>query len=77
MTQGAHFFHFAPNFAGRKLPEHEFIVGYAAIIQKIGLPMPIPRRIALITKGSMKKVSDEKLSIPIIASANNVFVLEI
>jgi hypothetical protein len=64
MTQSAHFSRFAPNFAGRKLPEHEFVVGYAAVIQKIGLPIPIPRRIALITAGSKKKVSDEFLLFP-------------
>lgn len=64
MANSAHFFHFAPNFAGRKLPEHECIVGYAAIIQKLDLPIPIPRRIALITAGSKKKFTDEFLLFP-------------
>lgn len=38
------------SFYGRELPEEGLIAGYGALIEKYQLPMPIPNRLALISK---------------------------
>jgi len=43
-----------PSFYGRKLPEEGLIVGYAAIIKSLGLPVPIPKVITLISDKNKK-----------------------
>ncbi|HKL90678.1 MAG TPA: Fic family protein [Allomuricauda sp.] len=42
MTKSAHFSFIAPVFNGVVLPEEGIISGYAAIIHKLGLPVPLP-----------------------------------
>jgi hypothetical protein len=64
MNNSAHFSFYAPSFAGRTLPESGYIVGYAAIIQKLGLQMPIPRMIAMITTSSKKYVTKDLRNFP-------------
>lgn len=64
MNNSAHFSFYAPHFAGRSLPESGFIVGYAAIIHKLGLQMPIPKKIAIITTSSKKYVTEELFHFP-------------
>jgi hypothetical protein len=59
MNDSAHFFYNAPVFEGRILPEKGSVVGYAALIWKLGLKMPIPDQIALITLGSKKYTTEE------------------
>lgn len=51
----AHFSFNAPVFNGIELSETAMIVGYAAIIEKLALPIPMPDRIAVIgSKTSIK-----------------------
>jgi Fic family protein len=48
MTKNAHFYSHAPVFHGLKRPESGTIVGYGAIIDKLGLNIPIPKPVALV-----------------------------
>lgn len=48
MKNSAHFHSVAPVFNGMQKPETGVIVGYAAIIDKLALPIPLPRPVALI-----------------------------
>jgi len=50
MKKNAHFSQDAPIFHGKKLPEEGFIVGYTAIIERLGLPVPIPDIIFVVCK---------------------------
>ena len=43
-----------PAFYGRELPEEGVIVGYAALINHLELPVPIPEIIALISDKNKK-----------------------
>lgn len=48
MSMSAHFYSDAPVFHGLERPEKGIVVGYAAIIHKLGLNVPIPRPISLV-----------------------------
>ena len=48
MKSNTRFSHKVPSFHGRMLPEEGAIVGYAAIIETLKLPVPIPNKIAVI-----------------------------
>lgn len=48
MSPRAHFYSYAPVFHGLERPEKGIIVGYAAIIDKLGLNIPIHKPVALI-----------------------------
>lgn len=50
MKYSAHFHSVAPVFYGMQKPEAGTIVGYGAIIDKLALPVPVPRPVALICK---------------------------
>jgi hypothetical protein len=48
MNNSAHFLQKAPIFHGKQTPENGYIVGYAAIVDKFNLPVPMPSPIALV-----------------------------
>lgn len=50
----AHFSRKAHVFLGRSLPEEGHVVGYAAIIEKLNLAVPIPHQIAMICNRNKK-----------------------
>lgn len=50
MDISTHFSHYAPIFHGELVPETGFIVGYAAIIARKNLPMPVPYPAALVSR---------------------------
>lgn len=56
MTINTHFSIRIPAFHGRKLPEAGVIVGYAALIENLELPVPIPSVVALINDKNKKYV---------------------
>jgi Fic family protein len=55
----AHFLHSAPVFHGIHLPEPGLVVGYAAIINGLNLPVPMPEQLALISNQNKKYQTDE------------------
>ncbi|ASO04790.1 Fic family protein [Arenibacter algicola] len=59
MSSSPHFSTHAPIFQGRKVPEEGVIVGYAAIIQKLGLKVPMPSQIALVCQQNKKYQSED------------------
>tara|TARA_B100001115_G_C15833214_1_gene416205 strand:- start:618 stop:2192 length:1575 start_codon:yes stop_codon:yes gene_type:complete len=60
----AHFSLSAPIFNGIELSANSMIVGYAAIIEKLSLPIPMPDQIAVIgSKSSIKTTEDSELII--------------
>ncbi|MDT0641236.1 Fic family protein [Zunongwangia sp. F363] len=59
MTNSAHFYYDAPVFHGLKRPEKGTIVGYAAIIDKLGLNIPIPKPVALICNRNKSFVNED------------------
>ncbi|MDP1747055.1 MAG: Fic family protein [Bacteroidota bacterium] len=54
MKQNTSFSIKMPSFHGRLLPENGAIVGYAAIIETLKLPVPIPQTISLISEKNKK-----------------------
>ena len=54
MTSDTFFSQQVPAFHGRRLPETGAIVGYAAMIETLNLPVPIPFSIALISEKNRK-----------------------
>lgn len=48
MNNSAHFYQITPIFHGKQCPEEGYIVGYAAIIDKLELKVPIPYQITLV-----------------------------
>jgi len=48
MKNNAHFSQITPVFHGIKCPEEGYIVGYSAIIDKLGLKIPFPYQITLV-----------------------------
>ena len=58
MKLNTRFSHKVPSFHGRKLPEAGAVVGYAAIIETLKLPVPIPEYIAVISDKNKKYESD-------------------
>jgi hypothetical protein len=90
MTNSAHFSFKALVFNGKQAPEEGTIVGYAAIIEKLGLPIPMPYQTCLISSHN-KRYNDsdwnvfpfsympnDTVAIPIITSLYNhlVFALK-
>lgn len=60
----AHFSIDAPVFHGRVPPEKGLIVGYAAIIHRLELKMPLPLQCALIGKRNKKYQTEEWIVLP-------------
>ena len=54
MKSNTRFSHKVPSFHGRMLPEAGAVVGYAAIIETLKLPVPIPENIAVISEKNKK-----------------------
>ena len=54
MANSAHFSHHALVFYGAELPEEGTLVGYAAIIHKLKLRVPLPGKMALISEQNRK-----------------------
>ncbi len=48
MKRNAYFSQTIPVFHGRRSPEEGYIVGYAAIIDKLGLKVPVPYQITIV-----------------------------
>ena len=48
MEENAYFSQTAPIFHGKQCPEEGYIVGYATIIDKLGLKVPVPYQITLV-----------------------------
>lgn len=48
MNNGAHFLQTAPTFHGKQIPEKGHIVGYAAVVDKFNLPIPMPTPVPLV-----------------------------
>lgn len=59
MNNSAYFSHKAPVFHGRKLPEDGFVVGYASIINRLKLTMPMPGLIAMVCNQNKKYQNEE------------------
>lgn len=59
MENNAHFSRTAPIFHGRQCPENGYIVGYAAIIDKLKLKVPIPFQITLVCNQNKNYETDE------------------
>ena len=64
MVTSARFSHKTPIFLGRQLPEKGSIVGYAAIINGLKLPMPVPTPIALVCEQNKNYQSKEWKVLP-------------
>ena len=58
MKLNTRFSHKVPSFHGRMLPEAGAVVGYAAIIETLKLPVPIPENIAVISEKNKKYESN-------------------
>lgn len=58
MKLNTRFSHNVPSFHGRMLPEAGAVVGYAAIIETLKLPVPIPENIAVISEKNKKYESN-------------------
>jgi hypothetical protein len=54
MKSNTQFSHAVPAFHGRMLPEAGAVVGYAALIETLQLPVPIPENIAIISEKNKK-----------------------
>lgn len=48
MNKHTHFYRITPIFHGKQCPEEGYIVGYSAIIDKLGLKVPIPNQVTLV-----------------------------
>jgi len=55
----AHFSYSAPVFHGIQLPEQGLVVGYAAIINGLNLPIPTLNPIALISNQNKKQITED------------------
>jgi len=64
MTKSAHFSYIAPVFQGRQVPEEGTIVGYGAIIHSLGLKIPMPDRITMVSHKNKGYETDEWLVMP-------------
>ncbi|WP_418510802.1 Fic family protein [Corallibacter sp.] len=64
MQKSAHFYFSAPVFHGKQTPEEGIIVGYAAIIHKLKLQMPMVTPIALICDQNKKYQNNEWIVLP-------------
>ena len=54
MKSNTQFSYTVPSFHGRMLPEAGTVVGYAALIETLKLPVPIPENIAIISEKNKK-----------------------
>lgn len=62
MNNNTHFSQATPIFHGKQCPEEGHIVGYSAIIDKLGLQVPIPNQITLVcTRNKNYQTDDWKI----------------
>ncbi len=54
-----HFSHLITVFHGKKVPEEGYLVGYGSLIEFYDLPVPLPDRLALISKKHKRYETDE------------------
>lgn len=59
MEKRAHFSQLAPVFNGKQMPEEGYIVGYAAIVNSLKLPVPITSPIAIVSRQNRSDKSKE------------------
>lgn len=64
MSKSAHFSLTAPVFQGRQVPEEGTIVGYGAVIHSLGLKVPMPKRVAMVSHKNKGYETDEWLVMP-------------
>lgn len=64
MHKNTHFSQETPIFHGRQCPEEGHIVGYSAIIDKLGLKVPIPYQITLVCTQNKNYETDEWKVLP-------------
>ena len=63
-TQSAHFLQKVLDFDGIQLPESAWIAGYAAIIRTLGLSIPRPQRIALVSETNKRESEKDWFILP-------------
>lgn len=64
MTKSAHFSFIAPIFNGINIREEGYITGYAAIIHKLQLPIPVPKPFAIVSLKAKRSENDDFLLLP-------------
>ncbi len=64
MANGAHYSHSAPVFHSRQVPEPGHVVGYGAIIHGLGLSMPMPTNLALVSDRNRRLELDSWIILP-------------
>lgn len=64
MNNNAYFYHSAPIFHGKQSPEDGFIVGYAAIIEVLSIPMPMVKPVSLVCNQNKKYQSRDWVVFP-------------
>ena len=64
MNNNAHFSHATSIFHGKQCPEEGHIVGYSAIIVKLGLKVPIPNQITLVCNQNKNYETDDWKVLP-------------
>jgi Fic family protein len=64
MNNNTHFSRITPIFHGKQCPEEGHIVGYSAIIDKLGLKVPIPNQITLVCNQNKNYETDDWKVLP-------------
>lgn len=64
MNNNTHFSQTTPIFYGKQCPEEGHIVGYSAIIDKLGLKVPIPNQITLVCNQNKNYETDDWKVLP-------------
>lgn len=54
-----HFSHLITVFHGKRIPEEGYLVGYGSLIEFYDLQVPLPDRLALISKKHKRYETDE------------------
>ncbi len=64
MTKSAHLLSNAPVFNGIKMPYSGYVAGYAAIVNTMGLTMPLPYPIAMVSDKNQRANLDQWIVMP-------------
>ncbi len=64
MTNSTHFSFIAPVFNGMKISEEGYITGYASIIRKLQLPIPITKPFAIVSLKAKRSENDDFIVLP-------------